>query len=80
MATVGLPSSHSILWLKVSGWFQYLPGSISKNVSIATCRNGSVVIGWSAFAVELFPELPTPLMIIMQAIALIELTKTGSRI
>lgn len=43
-------------------------GNMSMNASIAICRNGSVVIVWSALAMELLPTLPTPFRMIIRAL------------
>jgi hypothetical protein len=64
--------------VNVSEWFQYLSGSISRNVSIATYRKGSAVMAWSALAIEVFPELPTPLRRIIWVTALKELLQSNA--
>lgn len=50
-----------------------------KNASIWTHENGSVVIVWSALAVELLPTLPAPLSIITCVLIAIVLTCSGCR-
>ncbi len=60
MATAGWPSSIHVSKDHPSGWFRTRGGNMSRNVSMAMCRNGALASRWISRAVELLPTLLTP--------------------